>query len=71
MRRGNRPEHENVAALLRGVRAVHLACLDVKRRPGQVLLALVDKIAFDHVEHLRNPFMDVRRDDRAGLHDEV
>jgi len=67
----SRPEHKNLAALLGAVRAMQLAGLGVKRRAGQVLLALVDKITFDHVEHLRNARVEVWRDDRAWLQDEV
>ena len=57
MRRGvSRPEHENLAALLGAVRAVQLARLDVKRRAGQVLLALVDKITFHHARPAPEPY---------------
>jgi hypothetical protein len=48
----SRPELESLAAFLGGARAVQPAGLDVKRRAGQVLLALVDKITFDYVEQL-------------------
>ena len=65
----SRPEHENLAALLGGVRAVQPASLDVQRRAGQVLLALIDKITLDHVEHFSNACVEVRRDDRAWLHE--
>jgi hypothetical protein len=35
------------------------------------LLAFVDQITFDYVERLRKALVDARRDDRAGLHDDV
>src|SRR6516225_10967625 len=42
LRRGSiRPEHENRAAVLRGVRPMHLAGLDVQRRAGLVFLPVV------------------------------
>src|SRR6266436_2349089 len=67
----SRPQYKNLAACLGTARAVQLAGLDMKRRAGQVLRALVAKIAFDHVEHLRNALVEVNRDGRAGRHDEV
>src|SRR5262245_8470858 len=62
-----RPEHENLAAFLGSVRAVHVAGLVVKRRAGRVLLALVDEITFKHIERLLKALVEVGRDDRAGF----
>ena len=50
---------------------MRLPGLDVKRRAGQVLLALVNKITFHYVEDPRNALVEVRRDDRTRTHDQV
>src|SRR5262249_11675882 len=63
-----RPEHENRAALLGAMWAVHIAGLEVKRRAGLVALAFVDEFAIHHVERLRKLLVIVRRDDGPGLH---
>src|ERR671914_806720 len=65
------PEHENRAALLGAMWAVHIAGLEVKRRAWLVALAFVDEFAFHHVERLRKALVIMRRDHGPGLHDDV
>src|SRR6516164_5243822 len=57
------PEDEKLASILRGVRAMCLA--------GLVLLALVGKVALDHIERLGHAFVEMCRDDCAGVHTDV
>src|SRR5262245_20172249 len=65
------PEHENRAALLGDMWAVHIAGLEVKRRAGLVALAFVDDFTFHHVQRLRKALVIMCRDDRPGLHGDV
>ena len=69
--RRSRPKHENVAALFGRMRPVCLAGLDMQRRARQVLLAFVDEVSFDDVEHLGDMLVNMHRDDRGGLHNQV
>src|SRR5262245_62948233 len=50
------PEDEKLASILRGVRAMYFAGLEMQRSTGLVLLALVGKVAFDHIERLAHDF---------------
>src|SRR6516225_112779 len=72
LRRGAfRPEDEKLASILRGVRAMCLAGLEMQRSAGLVLLALVGKVALDHIERLGHAFVEMCRNDRAGVHNDV
>jgi len=66
-----RPEDEQFAAILGSVRTVFLADLEMQRSTGLVLLALVDEVALNHVERLGHALVDMGRNDRLGLHDDV
>src|SRR6516165_8369825 len=65
------PEDEKLASILRGVRAMFLAGLEMQRSAGLVLLALVGKVALDHIERLGHAFVEMCRDDCAGVHTDV
>ena len=71
MRGAFRPKDEQPASVLRGVRTVRGAGLDVQRRAGQVPLALVGEIALNDVEHFSNVLVQMRRNNRARLHREM
>jgi hypothetical protein len=65
------PEDEKLASILRGVRAMCVAGLEMQRSAGLVLLALVGKVALDHIERLGHAFVEMCRDDCAGVHTDV
>src|SRR6516164_968674 len=65
------PEDEKLASILRGVRAMFLAGLEMQRSAGLVLLALVGKVALDHIERLGHAFVEMCRYDCAGVHTDV
>src|SRR5215470_15836898 len=54
-----RPEDEQFASILGGVRSVHITCLEMQRCTGLVLLALVGEIALNHVERFGHTFVQV------------
>ena len=66
MRGAFRPEDEELASILSGVRAVYLAGLEMQRSAGLVLFALVDEVALNHIERLGHPLVDMCRNSRAG-----
>src|SRR5262249_31002604 len=66
-----RPEDEKLASILRGVRAMCLAGLEMQRSARLVLLALVGEVALDHIERLGHAFVEMCRDDCAGIHTDV
>jgi hypothetical protein len=66
-----RPQDEHRAAGLRAVWAMRLPSFNVQRSTGLVLLALIDEITVDHIEHFGNALMNVRRDYGTGLHDQM
>src|SRR5262249_45755399 len=66
-----RIENEKLASILGGVWAVCLASLEMQRSAGLVLLALVGEVAVGHIECFRHAFMQMRRDARAGAHNDV
>src|SRR5262249_2088336 len=51
--------------------AVFLTGLEVQRSAGLVLLAFVGEIALNHIECFGHAFMQMCRNDRAGLHSDV
>src|SRR5215469_18685279 len=66
-----RPQDEKLASILRGVRAMCLAGLEMQRSAGLVLLALVGEVALSHIERLGHAFVEMCRDDCAGVHTDV
>src|SRR5262249_40360243 len=62
---------EKLASILSGVRAVCLAGLEMQRSAGLVLLALVGEVAVGHIESFRHALMQMRRNGRAGVHNDV
>src|SRR5215475_13263714 len=71
MRGAFRPEDEELASILGGVRAVYLAGLEMQRSAGLVLLALVHEVALDNIERLGHAFVKMCRNHRARLHTDV
>src|SRR5215510_9633672 len=66
-----RPQDEKLASVLSGVRAVFLAGLEMQRSAGLVLLALVGEVALGHIECFGHALMQMRRNGRAGVHNDV
>ena len=71
LRAAFRPEDEKLASILGGVWAVCLAGLEMQRSAGLVLLALIGEVALSHIECLGHAFMEMRRNGRAGVHNDV
>src|SRR5215471_8439235 len=53
------------------MRSMYVAGFEMQRSAGLVLLAFIREVALDHVERLGHTFVEVFRNDRAWLHDEV
>src|SRR5262249_6408934 len=53
------------------MRSVYVAGFEMQRSASLVLLALVGEIALDDVECLGHPFVEVFRNNRSWLHDEM
>ena len=71
MRGAFRPEDEELASILSGVRAVYLAGLEMQRSAGLVLFALVDEVALNHIERFGHAVMVMCWNHRVGLHNDV
>src|SRR6516165_1688171 len=71
LRAAFRPEDEKLASILRGVWAVCLARLEMQRSASLVLLALVGEVPLSHIERLGHAFVEMCRNDRAGVHNDV
>src|SRR5262249_37875490 len=66
-----RPKDEYLAPILSGVWPMFLTGLEMQRSAGLVLLAFVGEVALNHIECLGHAFMQMCRNDRAGLHSDV
>src|SRR6516165_4389163 len=71
LRAAFRPEDEKLASILSGVWAVCLARLEMQRSASLVLLALVGEVPLSHIERLGHAFVEMCRNDRAGVHNDV
>src|SRR5215470_12584491 len=71
LRRAFRPEGEQLASILSGMRAVSVAGLEMQRSASLVLLALVGEVAFNHIKRLSHALVEMCRNHRSWLHSDV
>src|SRR5262245_9649998 len=71
LRRSFRPEGEQLASILSGMRAMSVAGLEMQRSASLVLLALIGEVALNNIKRLGHALVEMCRNDRAGFHTDM